>query len=87
MIEAYNRPDSKIVLKTPIEYYQRECEDSSSENYAEKNKACGGCILLAIGLRTVWEEEGENEGGVDDAIEDLKKQLGQEDEQKFSWLD
>jgi len=85
MIEAYSKSDSKIVLKNPMEYY-KECESCSSESYINKNKACGACKLLAKGLGTVEEEEeGDKDGN--DTNGDLKRDLGQVEAQKFSWLD
>jgi hypothetical protein len=84
MIEAYKKPDSKIVLKNPIEYYQKECEDCSSEIDIVK-KACSACILTAKGLKTV-EKEDEEEG--DDTLRDRESGYGPlEEGPKFSWLD
>ncbi len=85
MIEAYNKPDSKVVLKNPIEYYYKQCEEYASQRYIEKKKACGACVLLARGLKTV-EETDEEEG--DDTLEDLKKAYGGlEETQRYSLLE
>jgi hypothetical protein len=73
MIEAYKKPDSKIVLKNPIEYYQKECEDCSSKIDVVKKKACSACILTAKGVKTV-EEEDEEEG--DDTLRDRESGYG-----------
>ena len=84
MIEAFTKPHSKVVLKNPIEYYHKECENCYEEIYVDKKKVCGVCVLAAKGLNTVKAEDEEG----DDTLKDLESGYGPLDEgQKFSWLD
>lgn len=85
MIEAYSKPDSKVILQNSVEYYHKECENCSSEEYVKKKKVCGVCVLAAKGLQTVQEED-EEEG--DETLADLERAYGSLGEvQTYSWLD